>query len=185
MIRTNKELLCYLNNKYAEDIEVKNFKDGNVVLNQDAYVKNVFVVVAGILKCSRYNDDGTEFILEFFGEGEILGEVETLLGNATTIAQVQAIGNACCYRIPTTIFKNMIVSDNEFNGLLLKELANNIRYKAQRYSFIQTHTLEQNLQNMEKENPNILSLINKIDLANYLGVTLRSLNRAIKNMQIK
>ncbi|WP_300670507.1 Crp/Fnr family transcriptional regulator [Soonwooa sp.] len=183
MIRTNDDFLDFFEHKINSDFEEKTFAAGDIIIKQDSYIKNILLVKSGLLKCSRFDNDGIEFVQEFFSTGEILGEIETIISNSETktIAEVQAITEVVCYKISLATFQNLIFENTEFNGLLLKMLANKIRYKALRYSFMQTHTLAQNIAEITKSYPNILSVIHKNDLANYFGVTLRSLNRSLKD----
>ena len=49
------------------------------------------------------------------------------------------------------------------------------------HSYNQTHDVEQNLARLRKNVPDLLEKISKKDIANYLGITVRSLNRTLKS----
>lgn len=183
MIRTNNELAAFFDRNIFPTQEIITYKKGDVIIKQDDYIRFILFVKSGIIKCSRYNEEGTEFVQEFLGTGEIIGELEVLLElhRPTTIASLIAVTEVNCLKIAIPEFKNLIANNKELNFLLLQSLALKVRYKALRHSFVQTHSLEQNFVEIKQAFPEVLTLIPKNDLANYLGVTLRSLNRVIKN----
>ncbi|WP_442588145.1 Crp/Fnr family transcriptional regulator [Pedobacter sp. AW31-3R] len=101
------------------------------------------------------------------------------------MATLTAISETTCIKISIPQFKDLISENKKFNLLLMQSLASKIRYKALRHSFIQTHSLEENLIQIKNTFPDVFSMIEKNDLANYLGITLRSLNRSLKKIQLK
>lgn len=185
MIRTNKELLDYLD--HLQGVDIIHFMPGDVLVKQDSYMRNIYFVQSGLLKCSRYNIDATEFVQEFLSDGEIIGEIEVLIDatETKTIAEIKAMTDGFYYKMSISSFNERLSQDLLFRTLIIRCLAAKIRYKALRHAFIQTHTLEENLLEIQQDNPKMLALIPKNDLANYFGVTLRSLNRSLKGINLK
>src|SRR5256885_830762 len=48
------------------------------LIEQHKNTRSVFVIRSGIVKCFISEDNGKAYILEFLGEGEILGEIEAI-----------------------------------------------------------------------------------------------------------
>lgn len=78
---------------------------------------------------------------------------------------------------------DLLKKDSLFNALIMKALATKIGYNAPRNSFQQTYPIEDNFLRLKKFFPELTNIISKQDIANYLGITLRSLNRTINNLK--
>ncbi len=148
------------------------------IIRQGKKVFSAYIIKSGIAKCYLTEDNGQEFIQEFFGEGELFGEIE-LINRTPSFCCIEAITEVTVYKIGHEHFQEKLTSDKRFNELILQTLATKISYKAHRHAYHQSHTLEDNLQRLIHAYPNLLTTIAKQDIAGYLGVTLRSLNRTI------
>ena len=187
MIRTNKEFLDLIqslqeDSAYKNLITVHSFKPGDVILEQNSRVVDIYMVKQGITKCYLTEDTGKDFVQEFFGPGEVFGEVEIFSENHS-FCSIEAITEGSLFKISHTDFAELLDKNKALNWLMLKSLASKVKYKAIRHSFNQSHITETNLKRLELEDQNIYNLIQKKDLANYLGVTERNLNRAINSLK--
>ena len=145
------------------------------------------MIFCGIVQenITRINlNDVNDFVEEFFGEGEIIGEIE-IINNHTSVCGISAITELSIYKISSDNFKHLLDKDKIFNQLILKALSAKIRYKASRHAHNQLNDVEANLLRIKKEFPEIFDAIPKLDIANYLGVTLRSLNRVLSDLKGK
>ena len=183
MIRTNQELLDYVS-KYSKAILEQQYSPFQAIIEQGKRVNAVYVIKSGIAKCFLTNENGNDFVEEFFGEGEIMGEIE-IINNHLSVCSISTITELFVYKISSDNFKQLIDTDKTFNKLILKALSNKIYYKAQRHAQNQLHDVEANLLKLNKEFPQMFDAIPKLDIANYLGVTLRSLNRVLSEIKIK
>ncbi|MDB4293002.1 Crp/Fnr family transcriptional regulator [Maribacter sp.] len=183
MIRINKEFLEYivrLKNAELQGVIIE--KEANVgqkIIGQQTKINAVYIISSGLTKCYLTEDTGTDFIQEFFGEGEVFGEVE-MFTNEFSFCSVEAITPLVYFRIAKSDFLNLIEKDFHFNSLVLKLMATKIKYTALRHSYNQSHTLESNLNRLIGQFPELLTNIPKNDIANYLGISIRSLNRTLK-----
>jgi len=186
MIRVNLELLTYtarIHDKEQEpDVREQKFSPGEQILPQGKRVSHVYVIKKGIAKCYLSEDNGKDFIQEFFGEGELFGEIE-VINDTFSFCCIEAITEVEVYRIERKYFKERVSTDTRFNQLIIKSLTNKISYKAHRHAYHQSHTSEENLLRLIGMFPQLLSKISKQDIANYLGITLRSLNRTINDLK--
>ncbi|WP_291725912.1 Crp/Fnr family transcriptional regulator [Bernardetia sp.] len=185
MIRTNTELLEYISNAIKMPstyfVEEK-IKKNTCWIEQNQKIFHVYVIKSGVAKCYLTQDTGNDFIQEFFGEGELFGEVEAIRDGQSFCA-IEAILDMEVYKIATTHFLELLENDKVFNKLIFKSMASKIKYKAIRHSYNQSHSIKLNLLRLKKQFPNLFSIIPKQDIANYLGVTLRSFNRVLQEIE--
>jgi CRP-like cAMP-binding protein len=183
MIRTNKELLDYVSKiQNSGIISEQKYTSFQTVIEQGKRVHSVYIVKAGIAKCFLTEENGNDFVEEFFGEGGIVGEIE-IINNHVSVCEVSAITEIFVYKISGTNFKQLLENDKIFNQLILKALSAKIYYKASRHAHNQLNDVEANLLRIKKEFPEMFNAIPKLDIANYLGVTLRSLNRVLSDLK--
>ncbi len=186
MIRKNIDLLNFISNLKEEEhlyfIE-ENCTSKTIIAQQDTRTKWVYIIKQGIAKCSLNDDNGNEFIQEFFSEGMKFGELEVFNNKAIYCAMI-AITNVVYYKISHENFTALLNSNKTFNTIVLKSLVTKLSEKGPRFAFQQNRTIKDNIFKLFQEFPTVLNIIPKQDIANYLGITLRSLNRSLNDLQI-
>jgi CRP/FNR family transcriptional regulator len=65
-LKSNPELL----EKLYSNSMVKNFKQGDVILNESSIIRSIPIVLTGSIKVMRTDDDGREIFLYYIKEGE-------------------------------------------------------------------------------------------------------------------
>ena len=151
---------------------------------QDRRYTKVHVITKGIVKCFISDENGKEFIQEFLGVGMEFGELEAF-NNLTTICSVVSITPLETLSLNHSSYNKLLDEDKEFNKLIMKSLADKIRYKAPRHSYQHAYPIEDNILRLQEVFPEFTEVISKKDIANYIGVTPRSLNRALKELKEK
>ena len=185
MIRTNQELLNYVSRiQNLSIVSEQTFFPFQTVIQQGKSLNTVYVIKSGIAKCFLTEENGNDFVEEFFGEGEIVGEIE-ILNNRVSVCEISAITELFVYKISASIFIHLLDNDKIFNQLILKALSAKLHYKALRHAHNQLHDVEVNLLKLQKDFPEMFSAIPKLDIANYLGITLRSLNRTLNDLKVR
>jgi CRP-like cAMP-binding protein len=182
MIRTNIELLEYIEasvNSPRYFIEEYLQKEQKII-EQNRNSSFGYIIKSGITKCYLTDENGNDFIQEFFSEGELFGEVE-ILNNTKSFCTIEAISEVIVYKISTTNFKYLLENDKKFNNLILKSFAKKIQYKALRHSHNQLHSIKSNLFRLQESTLDFMRIISKNDIASYLGISIRSLNRILKD----
>lgn len=183
MLRTNTEFLTYIDALYRSnqsEISLQNFEKDSLLLRQGEISHRVFVIKEGIAKCFFLEENGKDYILEFMSKGQVLGEIE-LIRNIACLCNVAALTPMTVYAIPTWVFKELLAKDLTLNKILLEELAERIINTSSRASFQQLYTVEHGLAKLLELQKKQGIEITKEDMAGYLGITLRSLNRALKS----
>jgi len=188
MIRINKELLNYVNHLYQLGTEgniiEQTFEPTEQIIKNGQNVFSVYVIKSGMAKCYLTEDTGNDFIQEFFAEGEIFGEIEAIREDIS-FCTIEASSPLVLYKIPLAYFNELLLKNHVFNRLILKALANKINYKAIRHSYNQSHPVESKLLRLKANFPDFNKLISKQEIANYLGITVRSLNRTLNDLKAK
>ncbi|WBV57239.1 Crp/Fnr family transcriptional regulator [Chryseobacterium daecheongense] len=186
MLRTNEAFLKYLEQLYAnqerkEDIVIKSFSKGQKIFTQNEAASKVMLIREGITKCYFVEENEKEYIMEFLGKGEIIGEIE-FIKNINCLCSIEAMTNVSVYAISIPYLRWVIKNDLTLNNLLLDVFAERIVNTSTRASYQQLYTTEHNLAKLLKLQSKQEIEISKEDMAAYLGVTIRSLNRALKSL---
>jgi len=182
MIRKNSAILRIIDELAAAGqagILPRKFTKGHLVIGQGTAVANVFFIRSGIVKCSFTEDGDKEYILEFLGEGQVLGEIEAISG-IPAISGVRAISDLSVYMFDKESFLHLLQRHAGLNAAILQLMATRLADTAQRSARQQLKPLEYSLAQLLQALEHEKLPCTKQDLANYLGVTLRSLNRLMK-----
>ncbi len=184
MLRTNNEFLSYIKELYSDDaytryIKVQQLAVDTQFLTQGERVHQIYIIKEGIAKCFFSEENGKDYILEFLGKGEILGEIEAIR-EMPCLCNVAAVTTLEVYSISIKLFNDLMDKEMRLNKLLLKELAERMVNTSSKASFQQLYTVEHGLAKLLELRDKQQLQLSKEDMAAYLGITLRSLNRALK-----
>lgn len=187
MIRTNTQLLQAISRLAASPasdwaIAERSVKAGKRLIWQGDSPKHVYCLIDGLAKCFITEENGQDFLLEFLGEGEIIGELE-MLSQQHYMSNIEAITDLSFYQIPNPVFMQMLEELRDFNKLVLVELANRVSQTARRASYQQVYPLEYAVLKILYVFSENEQSISKKDMAAYLGISLRSLNRILKKLR--
>lgn len=189
MLRTNQSFLKYIEVKYQqqqrkEDIVIRQYTKGQMLLQQDTTATKIMLIKEGITKCFLTEKNDKDFIFEFLGEGEIIGEIE-YLRKTTCLCNVQAITDVNVFAISISYFEELLHQDLKLNNILLHVFADRIVNTSSRASFQQLNTIEHNLAILMHLQHQQKIIFSKDDIAAYLGISTRSLNRVLKNLNLE
>ena len=187
MLRTNNAFLSFVEELYSnqhrkEDIQLKEYARDQLLLRQGERPTKVMLIKEGITTVDINEDGDRRFIVEFLGKGESLGEIE-IIKNVTCLCNVRALTPVKVYAISIPYFTSLVEKDLLFNKFLLETFAERIINTSARASFQQLHTIEHSLTKLLALLKVQQMSISKEDMAAYLGITIRSLNRTLKKMQ--
>ncbi|QIL40266.1 Crp/Fnr family transcriptional regulator [Pedobacter sp. HDW13] len=185
MLRTNLNFLSFIERFSTENadgnIALKSFKAGYRLIEQGDKISNIYIIKEGISKCFISEENGKDFIIEFLGKGEVIGELEALK-KINCLCNVAAISEVTAYVIPDHIFLSLIQKSSEFTTILLQELSTRIIQTSTRASFQQLYTVEYALLKLLQLQADEHISISKDDMAAYLGISVRSFNRSLKQL---
>lgn len=187
MINKKSDFLDYVSQLYANQneqnlIKFQTYMPGELIFKQGAAVKEVYIIQKGLCKISIEEENGKAYILEFLGKGEILGELE-LIRDSLCLCNVQALEKVEVFVLSKSFFLELLATDLKLNHLLIKSFADRISKTSKKASFQQLYTLEEALKKFKILQAEHDLKISKNDLAEYLGISVRSLNRSLKNLE--
>jgi len=185
MIRTNIDFLTYLKKLqllHPHYFSIENYTSKEVILKDHKKYQSLYIIHKGIAKCYFTDENGKESIQEFFGEGMQFGELE-VFNNQLSYCSTEAITDVEVFKISHQHYLELLENDAAFNRLVIQSMVAKISYKAPRLSFQQSYSIEQNILKLKELYPNYDAVFSKKDIADYLGITLRSLNRVLNSLR--
>lgn len=187
MIRTNNELLSFIARYHEEgsgEVFLRSYAPGTRLIRQGQELRQVFILREGITKCYITEENTRDYIVEFLGTGEVLGEIE-LIRHTLCLTNVEAITTVTAYCIPPEAFRQLLEKDARFNRLLLEELATRVTQTAVRAAAQQLFPVEYILLRLLALQQDQQIVFSKQDMADYLAISLRSFNRIIRQLRDK
>jgi CRP-like cAMP-binding protein len=177
LLRTIEELAA--RGSQGEAILLRHVPKGEMLLRQGESTTKVLIVRNGIVKCYITEDNEKEYILEFLGEGEVLGELEAIC-RRPAMCNVKTLSEAAVYQIDKATFLDLLDRHAVLNATILLTLATRLANTGTRAARQQLYTLDHNLSQLQEVLQREKIPVTKQDLADYLGISLRSLNRLLK-----
>lgn len=189
MLRTNLQLLSFIeafcrHGHEGSKVMQKKIKPGIRLVQQGETITNIYIIKDGITKCYISEENGKDFIIEFLGKGEVIGELEALK-KIPCLCNVETISEVMAYAIPDYLFSELLAKNAAFTEILLQELSTRIIQTSTRASFQQLYTLEYGLTKLLQLQKEAQITISKEDMAAYLGISVRSFNRTLKALEDK
>jgi len=181
MIRKSPVLLRIVGELEAagQAIRLRHFPKGHWVIEQGEVLANVYIIKSGIVKCTYAEDVDKEYILEFLGEGETLGELEAICA-MPALSGVRAMSDVSLFALDKGSFLDLLRKHAALNAAVLELMALRLANTAARSARQQLNTLEHNLEQLMGVLEREKLPCSKQELAEYLGITLRSLNRLLR-----
>ena len=112
----------------AAELEKVDVRAGERLLVKGEPASAVYVIVNGSLCASAEREDGTEFTLSEFGQGEIAGEMAILTGAGVYSASVSAAQDSVLVRVPRQTFEHVLKTFPQ----VVQELSEGIRRRIAR-----------------------------------------------------
>ncbi|WP_286859738.1 MULTISPECIES: Crp/Fnr family transcriptional regulator [Sphingobacterium] len=186
MLRTNQSFLdrttaLYRQQQRQEDIVIRKYIKGQNVYHQGVVSTKVMVISEGIAKCYFTEANDKEYIVEFLSTGEIIGEIECIRP-IPSLCSIQAMTDVTVYAFSKAYFRKLLESDITLSNMLLDIMAQRIVHTSSRASYQQLYSLEHSLSRLLEIQSQQDIVIKKEDMAAYLGISVRSLNRELKKL---
>jgi len=186
MLRTNQSFLdrttaLYRQQQRQEDIVIRKYIKGQNVYHQGIVSTKVMVISEGITKCYFTEANDKEYIVEFLSAGEIIGEIECIRP-IPSLCSIQAMTDLTVYAFSKAYFRILLESDITWSNMLLDVMAQRIVHTSSRASYQQLYSLEYSLRRLLEIQSRQNIAIQKEDMAAYLGISVRSLNRELKKL---
>lgn len=186
MLRTNQPFSDYFDKLYSkqpdrEQIALKSYEKGDKILIQNETSTSIMLIRSGITKCYFVEENNKEYIVEFLGKGEILGEIE-VIKNIPCLCTVEAMTEVTVYSMSAPNFRNLLKKNVKLNTFLLNVFADRIVPTSSRVSYLQLRTKE-HTQSQLMELKSKEMEISKKEMAAYLGITVKNLNKTLDKIK--
>ena len=171
-IKVNAEIEHFLN----EECETKVFDKGEILSKQNEYNHTVFFVDEGLLRMFYY-ENGKDITTNFYSEGKITANIDTLFKNQPTRNNIETLEKSV---ITTCNFKKLeelcsvSLTAANFSRYILGNLMIEM---SRRISSLQFMTAKEKYIQLLEENPNIILRAPLGMIASYLGISQETLSR--------
>ncbi|MFM9281831.1 Crp/Fnr family transcriptional regulator [Paenibacillus jiagnxiensis] len=150
-----------------------------------------FIVIEGRLKVEHILEDGTVLIIAYLHQGQMISDIEIAL-ETPYICRITAESQASALVLKKNIYQKWLLADNHFLLYLTKQFAGklqetvrksidnvsmSLKHKLLRYLYGQVEHINFNQQ------ASFIIPISREDIASQWGVTLRSVNRVLKELK--
>ncbi|KER09262.1 MAG: hypothetical protein HY22_12945 [[Candidatus Thermochlorobacteriaceae] bacterium GBChlB] len=132
LVRQLEEVSIFesLNEKELSDIisrsQVVSYKKDDVIIFESEEGNSVYIILEGMVKISRQNEEYKEVILAILGEKEFFGEMSVLDG-ALRSADVAALSRVHLLKIDGKVFLEFLEKQPKLSIALLKEFVSRLR----------------------------------------------------------
>jgi CRP-like cAMP-binding protein len=106
----------------------QSFKKNQMVLFEDDPDTRLYIILKGMVKLTRINDDGREFIFAFLGEGDVLGEL-SILEDEIRSTNAVAVENTVLIYLDRSDYQEIFQTYPQLTLNLLREMTQNLRIR--------------------------------------------------------
>lgn len=184
MIRKNAALLKLMNELApgaGDAILSRRFEAGQRIIRQGQDEPMVYVIRSGVVKCLVTEDNDKDYIMEFLGEGEVLGELECIR-KAPALSHVDTVTPLEVYVMDSSQFGYYLNILPALNSIIMESLATRVVNAALKGAKQRLYTLSELLPELMSTLEAQGIVFSKQELAEYLGISLRSLNREMRRL---
>jgi CRP-like cAMP-binding protein len=182
MHKQNLIILDFIDQLHQRDksdlVTLKKFKLGTTIFQQGESIRSVYFVKTGLVKCFITQDNGKNYILDFFNAGHLIGEFG-FVSSQKSFCTAVALTEVEVYKLKLPYIEELMKHHPSFAINLFKSLADRLHQTAERAAYQQTYPAEYALLRFLLLSEESL-LMTKQDIADYLGITKRNLNRKLK-----
>ncbi|MCF6401466.1 Crp/Fnr family transcriptional regulator [Chitinophaga filiformis] len=185
MITTNLQLRNLMeeltgNESTGNAITLRTLQPKQRLIVQDQALQSVYIIRSGVTKCFITENNERDYILDFLGEGEILGEIEAIRHTRATCT-IEAITPLTVYTMSSAQFHHFFKTLPAFGSVVLELIATRLARISEKAARQQLYTLSEILPQLLSALESQQITFTKQDLSEYLGISVRSLNRLLKD----
>ena len=176
----------------SKEVRHENLPKGSVILSQNDDIFNIFNIIHGIIKVYQLNENGDEQIIGFLYPGDFFGSHEG--GRYEFYAQSITPVKLC--KIPIKEFKKYLSLNKELHDSFYVAVVNELKLARMQINILAKYSAEEKVLDFLKmisvkqvghgqpENPINLQMT-RSDIANYLGLKIETVSRAITKLRVK
>lgn len=173
--------------KLSDERKTKVFKKRELVFEEGDYPRYLFFVQSGKVKLFKTNDDGKEYIINIYKEGEFFGYID-LIKDSEYTESAAALQDTELRLVPKEDFLQLMYGNRDVASQLIKMLANNITDQEQQllnlaYNSVRRRVADAIIYLSEKEEKEDISIL-RDDLARIVGTAKESVIRMLTEFKV-
>jgi len=188
--RTENGLSAFINEakgyeelkKLSLERRVKHYKKREVIFEEGDYPRYLFFINSGKIKVFKTNEDGKEYIIDIFMDGDFVG-YNDLIRDSKYAEGASALEDTDISLIPREDFVALLHANRDVASQLIKMLANNVTEKEEQLLNLAYHSVRKRVANAilllsEKEGDTEINIL-RDDLARIVGTAKESVIRML------
>ncbi len=174
--------------RWKEQIEVVQLKNGHILFEAEKDIKHVYFPLSGIISQQFDFEDGKSAEFDQIGNEGMAG-VTIFMGSASTSTKAIVLSKGIAYRIPTAWMLNEFTVSGSFRSIVLQYLKTMIVNISQIAVCNRRHTIDQQLcrtllNQLDRVAGNSLSLTHEM-ISRSIGVRREGISEAAKRLETK
>lgn len=188
--RTENGLSAFINEakgyeelkKLSLERRIKHYKKREVIFEEGDYPRYLYFVNSGKVKVFKTNEDGKEYIIDIFMDGDFVG-YNDLIRDSKYAEGASALEDTDISLIPREDFVALLHANRDVASQLIKMLANNVTEKEEQLLNLAYHSVRKRVANAilllsEKEGDAEINIL-RDDLARIVGTAKESVIRML------
>lgn len=188
--RTDQGLSAFINeargfeelHRLSEERKIKAFKKREIIFEEGDYPRYLYFIATGKVKVFKTNDDGKEYIINIYREGEFFGFVD-LIKDSEYAESAAALEDTEVRLIPKDDFQALLYGNRDVASQLIKMLAKNISEKEEQllnlaYNSVRRRVADAILYLSDREDKRDIHIL-RDDLARIVGTAKESVIRML------
>ena len=188
--RTENGLSAFINEakgyeelkKLSLERRVKHYKKREVIFEEGDYPRYLYFVNSGKVKVFKTNEDGKEYIIDIFMDGDFVG-YNDLIRDSKYAEGASALEDTDISLIPREDFLALLHANRDVASQLIKMLPNNVTEKEEQLLNLAYHSVRKRVANAilllsEKEGDTEINIL-RDDLARIVGTAKESVIRML------
>ena len=162
------------------------FAPDQIIFLEGEESSGLLILEEGRVKAFKLSPDGQEYILRFFGPGDVINILATL-DNLPNVANAMAVTQVEAWMIPVEVFSAALHADHELSLAILGGLVGRMRELVGRVEDLALRPITARLARFLLEQIKDPSLshpaVTRVLIANYLATTPESISRSLRNLE--
>ena len=166
-----------------DKFEMRTFQKGEVILNVEDRIDEVFILKSGRLKTYSLSENGTKHLIKIYEMGELLGDVEVFT-DSSVICYLEGMDDGEIYVIKREHFLQWMEQDFNVSLYIVRQLAQKLINTGMKMQSAVSYPLKYQVLlyifkyiSQYKNN-----CIPKLLIVEELGSNIRSINRILKQL---
>ncbi len=177
--------------KLSSERRVKSFKKKDNIFMEGDMATGIYFISKGKVKTHKTNEDGKDYIVDLFKEGDFLG-YNSLLEDTNHLETATVLEDADVCLIPKHDFLSLLFNNREVAGKFIKMMAHNILEKEQQLLNLAYNSVRKRVADAllllqtrykDENNENFTFTISREDLSNIVGTATESLIRTLSDFK--